>query len=111
MGWWPPPRNIHCRYLKRLHDACISRFDERGVKYKHEHLFLSGVGFGYLFWERIISDSAGTITFEYFSQTAQRRVSAKAPDTVVAEHITKERVSAARATEDWPIPICGNDFH
>jgi hypothetical protein len=101
-----PPRSIHYQYLKRLHDAYRAGLGTMGVKYQHEEMFHSG--YGYLFWERIVSAKDGVITFTYWSNTSQEGISANAPAGLVAEDLRKERRAAAVKTWDWPIPICGN---
>jgi len=63
-------------------------------------MFHAGTGYGYMFWERIVSDTAGTITFVYWSNTSDEGISAEAPQKLIAEDLRKERESAAQATKD-----------
>ncbi len=105
-----PPQSIHYRYLKKLHDACVLRFENSGTKYEHEGMSHGGTGNGYMLWERIVCDTAGTMTFIYWSNTSDEGIIAQAPQRLIAEDLRKERYSAAQATKDWPIPDCGNDF-
>jgi hypothetical protein len=62
-----------------------------------------------MFWERIVSGTAGTITFVYWSNTSDEGILAKAPSALVAQDLKREREAAALKTRDWPIPVCGND--
>ncbi len=110
-GFRRPPQGMHYKYIKALHDACISRFDQKEPGYRHKEMFDSGGSRRrrYLFWEQITSETAGTLTFVYWSNTSDTEVTAKAPKALIAEDIEKERASAAEATKCWPITICGND--
>ena len=77
-----------------------------GTKYQHEEMFHSG--YGYLFWERIVSEHDGRFTFTYWSNTSREGISADAPAGLIAQDLRKERRAAAVKTRDWPIPVCGN---
>jgi hypothetical protein len=99
-----PPESMHYKYVKKLHDACIERFKKEAIEYKHEN---SGSGGEYMIWEKIVSDTAGTITFVYWSDTSHEGVTAMAPHKLIAEDLQKEKSSAAQATKDWPFYIHG----
>lgn len=105
-GLTGPSQSMHYKYLKKLHDDCISRFKNEGIKYNHE----DGVFDDYKTYERIISETVGTIQFLYWSNISQVGITAKAPQKLIEEDLKKERVSALQATKDWPIPIDYDDY-
>ena len=105
-----PPQSMHHKYLKKLRDDCILRFDQKEPGYRHKEWWVdTGGSRRYIAGERTTSDTAGTLMFMYWSNTSDTGVTAWAPEALIAEDIAKERATSLKATMGWPIGVCGND--
>jgi len=107
MSFTRPPQSMHYLYVKNMHDTYVSRLDKKGIKYENEEWTVFSE---YIASERVASEEEGIITFTYWSNITQEGVTARAPEKLIAEDLKKERIAAFKATEDWPISICGNDI-